>query len=317
MIKYLLFFIAMQFSINCFSQNPASGQLKITLESFKCINQSYDGLIEFDGHGNEIFLNFGYRIYSPSNVSAAKSGAGFTNVFGSNVNGQTQVGTASAIGGIANGDVVNVNILALNEHVDADNIIAFSPSVWEWDNSNNTILNLFNSQLAVDFNWLIAQPYPFANTGFSGDYFSSRFIKIGDKYPSYWPLLKYNNILKPVFNVQENRPIGAKFGPLNGENFAVYNPAMLLLDTKILSAVYRYNKSIRETNHPEKGNYISDITEMIFTEETYAIKTSNGSYSLKLKIEFTPDAITTNPAPSNPTRIINNIKKDMPVKIKN
>lgn len=319
MKKYILFFFAIQFSINCISQTPTPGQLKITIASFKCINQSWDGLVEFDGHGNEVFIDYGYRIYNPSTPNSSKAGAGFTPVFGSAVNGQIKAGTASAIGGIANGNEIVVNILVLNEHVDADNLILFSPSVWEWDNSNNDRLNLFNQQLATDLNWLMAQPYPFLNASTnSNDPYNGRFIKIGDKYSTYWPILKYNTILKPLFNVQDNRPVGAQSGPFNGELLALYNPALLVLDTRVLMGVYNYNQYVRDNangTHPERPrNFISGIVEMVFTENTYAIETSNGSYSLKLKIEFTPDASSTSPLTGTPTRTITTIKKDMPVK---
>ena len=319
MKKYIFFFLALQLSIKNFSQTPTAGQLKITIESFKCINQSWDGLVEFDGHGNEVFINYGYRVYSPSATGSAKPGAGFTPVFGSGINGQIKVGTASALGGIANGNEIIVNTLVLNEHVDAGNLILFSPSVWEWDNSNNDRLNLFNQQLATDLNWLMAQPYPFLNATINyNDPYNGRFIKIGDRYSSYWPVLKYNNILKPLINVQDNRPVGVEAGPFNGENFALYNPAILILDTKVLMAVYTRNKNVREnaygTTHPERPRSISEVVEMGFTENTYAIVTSNGSYSLKLKIEFTPDATSTSPLTGTPTRPITTIKKDMPVK---
>jgi|CXWL01.1.fsa_nt_gi hypothetical protein len=317
MKKYFIFILAIQLSIKCFSQTPTAGHLKITIQSFKCINQSWDGLVEFDGHGNEVFIDYGYRIYNPSTPGSSKAGAGFTPVFGSNVNGQTKAGTASALGGIANGNEIMVNTPVLNEHIDANNLILFSPSVWEWDNSNNDRLNLFNQQLATDLNWLMSQPYPFLNEAINNsDPFLGRFIKIGDRYSSYWPILKYNEILKPLFNVQDNRPVGAKSGPFNGELMALYNPALLVLDTRALMNFYNHNKSVRENTHPERGNILSGIVEMIFTESTYAIVTSNGSYSLKLKIEFTPDAVaaSTNGLISTPTRITNTIKKDMPVK---
>ena len=315
MKKYFFFILAIQFPIKCFSQTPTAGQLKITIESFKCINQSWDGLVEFDGHGNEVFINYGYRIYNPSNPGSAKPGAGFTSIYGSSGNVRIKAGTANAIGGIANGNEISVNILVLNEHIDADNLILFSPSVWEWDNSNNDRMNLFNQQLATDLNWLTNQPYPFLNAAINdSDPFFGRFIKIGDKYSSYWPILKYNEILKPLFNVQDNRPVGAQSGPFNGELMALYNPALLVLDTRALITFYNHNKGVREINHPERGNILSGVVELVFTENTYAIVTSNGSYSLKLKIEFTPDAASTNPLTGTPTRTITTIKKDMPVK---
>lgn len=300
MKKYLFFFLAIQFTINSFSQTPAPGQLKITIESFKCINQSWDGLVEFDGHGNEVFIDYGYRIYNPSTPNSSKAGAGFTPVFGSAVNGQIKAGTASAIGGIANGNEIMVNTLVLNEHVDADNLILFSPSVWELDNSNNDKLNLFNQQLATDLNWVMAQPYPFLNVpvGFD-DPFNGRFIKTTDKYNGYWPLTKYL-FLSSLVNIQENRPVGIHGGTFNGETLALYNPALLILDPRALITFYNHNQRVRETNHPERGSLLSGLVEMVFTENTYAIVTSNGSYSLKLKIEFTPDPTAPAPPPPAP-----------------
>ena len=298
MKKYILFFFAIQLSVNCISQTPVPGQLKITIQSFKCINQSWDGFVEFDGHGNEVFIDYGYRIYNPSTPNSSKAGSGFTPVFGSAVNGQIKAGTASAIGGIANGNEIPVNILVLNEHVDADNIIIFSPSVWEWDNSNNDKLNLFNQQLATDLNWVMAQPNPFLNSPVSFEEpFNGRFIKIGDKYSSYWPITKYNSILKPLINVQENRPVGMQAGPYNDELFALYNPALLVLDTRVLITFYTHNIAAGTGHNPNRPDFLSGINEMIFTEETYNIATSNGSYSLKLKIEFTPDIQSTPPPP--------------------
>lgn len=318
MKKYFFFLLISAFSFNSYSQETAAGQLKITIESFKCLNQSWDGIIEFDGHGNEVFIDYGYRVYSPSNPGLIKSGAGFTSVYGSSGNSRIQAGTASAIGGIANGNEVLVNTLILNEHVDADNLIILSPSVWEWDNNNNDRLNLFNQQLATDLNWLMAQPYPFLNTAITWENpYNGRFIRIGDKYNSYWPILKYNDILKPLFNVQDNRPVGAEYGPFNGEIFALYNPAILVLDTKVLITFYRHNQAVRESSHRERGGVLSGVMEMVFTENTYAIVTSNGSYSLKLKFEFIPDPTpetSTNAPDAPPIKLINTVKKGVPLK---
>ena len=303
MKKYYFFFFAIQLCVNGFSQTPTSGQLKIIIESFKCLNQSWDGFVEFDGHGNEVFINYGYRVYNPSNPSSMKPGAGFTSVYGSAGNGRIQAGTASAIGGIANGNVVMVNTPVLNERVEADNLILFSPSVWEWDNSNNNTLNLYNQQLATDLNWVMGQPYPFLNTtNDRNNPYNGRFTYIGQMYRDYRPIVKYSTILNPLINVQNNRPVGAGLGLFNGEKFAIYNPAVLILDAKVLMEVYSHNKWVSEIplTIRDRPSRVSELVEMVFTENTYAIVTSNGSYSLKLKIEFTPDAPA--PAPASPPK---------------
>ena len=309
MRKYFLFFLALQLCLSGYGQPPRAGQLKITIVSFKCINQSWDGFIEFDGHGNEVFINYGYRVYNPSNPGTMKSGAGFTPVFGSAVNGQIKAGTASAIGGIANGNVVMVNTPVLNERVEADDLIIFSPSVWEWDNSNNNTLNLYNQQLATDLNWIMWQPYPFLNTtNDRNNPYNGRFIKIYAKYSSYRPVLKYNNILKPLINVQNNRSIGIESTFNDGVTTAFYSPAVLILDAKVLMEVYSQNESARVSVNTiisdGRPRSVPEEVEMDFAEYTYAIVTSNGSYSLKLKIEFTPDtpAPAPPPAPASPPR---------------
>lgn len=300
MKKYLLLFIVSTVTMNCIGQ-AASGQLKIRIESFKCINKSWDGFVEFDGHGNEVFINYGYRIANPANPGTAKAGSGSTAIFGSGINGMIKSGTADRnLGGIDNGNEVAVNILALDVHVDADDIILFSPSVWEWDNSNNTLLNQFNTQLATDLNWATSQAYPFANATFSSTGpFNGRFEKTTTKLPAYFPIIKYNFML-PVVNVQENRPVGIRAGAFQGSNFALYDPAILFLDTKVLNSFYNYNKDVASINHPERPRRISGIVEFTFTENTYAITTSNGSYILRLGISFTPDVQTPASSPVPP-----------------
>ena len=290
------------FTFNCYSQATAPGQLKIYIVSFKCINQSWNGLIEFDGHGNEVFMNYGYRVYNPLNVGSVKPGAGFTPVYGSTENGRIQAGTANAIGGIANGNVVMVNTPVLNEHVEADDLIIFSPSVWELYNSNNNILNLYYQQLATNLNWVMGQPYLFLNAPINNNPYGGRCLKILDRYTGYRPALKYNNILKPLIDVQDNRSIGMASTSSNGVTTAFYRPAILVLDTKVAMEVYNHNKYVKEntSTHPERARSISEEVEMVFNEYPYAIETSNGSYSLKLKIEFIPDVPVT--APVLPTK---------------
>ncbi|HEX7905331.1 MAG TPA: hypothetical protein VF487_15770 [Chitinophagaceae bacterium] len=294
MRKYLPFLFVL-LSINGLSQTPTAGQLKITIASFKCINKSWDGVIEFDGHGNEVFISYGYRIYNPAAPGSARPGAGYTPVFGSTGDGRVKAGTANAIGGIDNGNEIQVNSVIVNEHIDADQVILLSPSVWEWDNFNNGDWDMFNRQLGDDLNWTMLQPYPFANANINyNDPFNGRFIKMTDRYNGYFPITKYN-FLKKLVNVQDNRPVGIKAGPFNGETLALYNPALLILDTRALAAFFHHNKSVSESTYRDRPSYISSFIDFTFTEETYGITTSNGSYSLKLKIEFTPDQQATPP----------------------
>lgn len=300
MKKHFIFLVTIFLATKAFTQTQASGQLKITLVSAKCINKSWDGVIEFDGHGNEIMAGFAYRVYNPANTVTVKPGAGGTAVFGSNVNGQTRAGSQTPnLGGINNGDVVPINQMLLNERIGADDIILFAPVLWEMDEVNNrAAVNQFNMQLATDLNWAITQPFPFAATplGYTNPY-DERVIKIFDKY-RYGPALKYQNIFNNVVcpgNGQGNRVIGLKTGTFNNVCTIVYPPTLLCLDTRLLMSVVNHNKSVQAnagSTHPERPSYISGVIDIVFTENTdHIISTSNGQYSIKLNIEFIPDVI--------------------------
>lgn len=300
MRTFVLFTLSLFIFIDLYSQVPtAAGQLKITVESVRCINKSWDGFIELDGHGSEIMVGFASRIYNPANPQAARAGIGFTPVFGSNVNGQVRAGSQTAnLGGINNGDIVNINQLVLDEHLGADDVVLFAPTLWEVDDFNDrTTINLFNVQLANDLNWAVQQTFPFANTpveyGNTERQLNQRVFKIFDKY-SYGQALKYHNIMKHLFlpNAQGNRPIGFKAGRFGEEMLVVYPPTLVGLDTRILNALYYNNIPSNNTglSHAEKESrryFIAGVT-VNCTEHTYNIETSNGSYSLFLRIEFTP-----------------------------
>jgi hypothetical protein len=324
-----LFILSLSVSMGLYSQvSPVAGQLKITIESVRCINKSWDGFVEFDGHGSEIMVGFSSRVYNPANVQSARSGIGFTRVFGSNVNGQVRAGTQTAnLGGINNGDVVNINQLVLNEHLDANDIVLFAPTLWEVDDfSDRTTINLFNVQLANDLNWAIQQNFPFANTaveyGNTERQLNQRVFKIFDKY-SYGQAIKYHNITKHLFlpNAQGNRPVGFKTGSFANEMLVVYPPTLFALDTRILNALYLNNVSAGNTgfSHAEKESrrsFIAGVTVNCI-ENTYNIETSNGSYSMFLRIEFTrdePPATSTSGISGLPTKNPGTVKKDMPTR---
>ena len=301
---------------------PKPGRVKITIESARCINKSWDGLIEFDGHGNEMSVAYSYRIYSPGNISAARSGADGTVIFGSNVNGMTRRGTETPdLGGITNGDEIPIGKIVMDEHINADDIIILAPTVWEWDGPEKNTINNFNAKLNLDLDWAINQRYPFAATPVSfNEPFADRVIKIFDKYP-YGQALKYHSIFKDIVcpgNAQGNRAIGIRSGTFGTECLAVYPPTLLVLDTKVLYGLYVNNQSskITGTSHAEKEAwrpFIKGVT-IPFSENTYNIQTSNGSYTVFLNIEFIPDATSVSESNltgfpnKNITAVTNNIK---------
>jgi hypothetical protein len=300
---------------------PASGQLKITIQNIKCINRSWDGIVEFDGHGNEVSVNVSYRIYTPANPAAARRGVGGTPIFGSGINGMTKAGTQTPdLGGIANGDAVTVSRLIMDEHINQDEIIVIAPTLWEWDGPDyDNTFNRFNTQLDMDLNWAITQPYPFANTPVSYlEPFDGRVIKIFDKY-QYGQAIKYHNIFKKFLCPgigQGSKPVDILSGTFNNECMVIYPPTFLVLDTKVLSALASNNYDATRTDIPNrnKPGLITGVT-IPFTEASYAITTSNGSYTVAFKIEFIPDLTVAPGTPEGKTKVVKNsstIKMESP-----
>ena len=318
MKSYILLFWAAQQSLCAISQSPTAGRVKISIENVKCNTKCWDGVVEFDGHGNEISVTYAYRIYNNSNPNAARKGADGTVIYGSNINGMTRAGTQTPdLGGIKEGDVVNIFKPMMDEHVNADDYIIIAPTVWEWDGPEKNTINSFNTQLDQDLFWVTHQPFPFANTTVSfTDPFGDRVIN-PSKYPGYDAgSSKYQDIFKnflcPTMR-EGNRPVGIASGTYNNECKVLYQPNLVVLDTRTLYALYANNKSATSggTSHAEKeakGSFINGLT-VTFNENNYNFPDSHGSYSVMLRIEFIPDA-TPAPAVTPGT----GISKNLPVK---
>jgi len=298
---------------------PVAGRLKVSIENVKCIRKSFDGIVEFDGHGNEVSVTYSYRIYKPSNPSAARKGRDGTVIYGSSVNGMTKAGTQTPdLGGINNGDVVNIFKPIIDEQIDADDIVIIAPNVWEWDDPDKSRINAFNAKLEEDLDWAITQQYPFSNTAVRHfdmlSQIQKRAFLIYDKYTRYGMAFKYENIFAPNganVNTPGNRVIGLGSGSWQGSPRILFPPTLVALDTRILNglSINNINSGITGTSHASKESQTFRIDGLTvnFKEETFLIETSNGIYSVFLRIEFTPDKEPATASPSlsgQPTRTI-------------
>src|SRR4051812_4807558 len=105
MRKYALIFLAALQTGFAFCQSLTAGRLKISIDKLTCVEKCWDGVVEFDGHGNEISVTYAYRIYNAANPNAARPGTDGTVIYGSNINGMTRAGTQTPdLGGIKEGD---------------------------------------------------------------------------------------------------------------------------------------------------------------------------------------------------------------------
>ena len=326
--SFLLIIVCMLIAAYSLAQvPPKSGWLKVSIENVKCINKSYDGIVELDGHGNEISVTYSYRIYKASNPGAAKKGTDGTVIYGSNVNGMTRAGTQTPdLGGIKNGDVVNIFKPMINEHIDADDIIVIAPNVWEWDEPQKNTITAFNLKLDEDLDWVLKKPVLFSDVPVKYNYLSNplekRIIRISD-IKEYGPAIKYQNVFTNVCsgtgNVQGNRVINLYCLRYNDKPVIAFHPNLLILDTRALNglAINNANSVISGTSHAQKESQTTrvDGVTIMFEENSYNKTDNNGIYSVFLRIEFTPDretSIQNSGLSGEPTRIINKTTTRIP-----
>jgi hypothetical protein len=233
------------------------------------------------------------------------------------VKGMTKAGTQTPdLGGITNGDVVNIFKPILDEHIDAEDIVIIAPNVWEWDDPDKTRINAFNAKLDEDLDWAVTQQYPFSNTEVRHfdmlSQIQKRVFLIYNKYTRYGMAFKYENIFEPKganVNAVGNRVIGLGSGTWEGNSRILFPPTIVALDTRILNglSINNINSGITGTSHAQKESQTTRIDGVTVTykEETFSVANNNGIYSVFLRIEFTPDkepATTSSALSGQPTK---------------
>jgi hypothetical protein len=285
---FAVFFILT--SATVFAQK--GGSLVVEITSITCKNKSFDGLVEFDGPGNEVFVSGGYFTRNPgSNTFKIDKGVNTTSTYGSTAghNERIKAGTASPDGGIDNNNTFTVGSILFATHLDGDGFTLFSPLLWERDDNNETIYNRYKTQLLSDLESASLMPFPnFGGSPDPGNPFSGKIYSYSNAYnipipPNSYPAIFYS-LVNP--NVQGNRPM--QISKYAGQ-ILQFDPKIVLIEAKNLWNAYNQTP----VNHPYPlAQYpfktIKEIT-LNFGEDTYAIETSNGKYTVNFAIKFAPD----------------------------
>ncbi len=283
------------------------GSVVVEIKSITCKQKSYDGVIEFDGPGNEVFLSGAFFARNPSSTSFKINKDVFTSAtFGSTAgnNQRIQAGTASPSGGIDNNNTFSCNNFAIaSTQLDPDGFMLVSPTLWERDDNNETIYNRYKSQILADLESASLMPFP--NFGLDAtDPFNGKIYRFGNAYQITIPPNSYPSIFGSLVNAVGNRPIGIT--QFTGQSL-LFDPGIILLDAKNLWAVYNQtptNRPFPNATYPWKV-----VKEIAFNcaENTYGVQSSNGKFTVNIVIRFAPEAddITAareaarNPAPIN------------------
>ena len=300
------------------------GSVVVEIKSITCQNKSYDGAIEFDGPGNEVFVSGAFFARNPTSATfKINRNVLTTTTFGSTAghNERKQAGTASPTGGIDNNNTFNCdNCVIASTQLDPDGFMLVSPTLWERDDDNEAIYNRYKTQVLADLESASLMPFPNFGSD-ANDPFNGKIYKYGNGYQVSIPPNSYPSIFSPLVNTIGNRPMGIT-------NFAgqtlMFDPTIILLEAKNLWAIYNQTP----VNHPyPNADYPWKVVKEIAHscgERTYAIDGSNGRFTVNLVIRFAPEAdditasreVTKNPTPVKlPTRNIKNVSNiNIPIK---
>jgi hypothetical protein len=303
MKKIIIILCILVISKDALSQPIVGGDIRVVLESITCVNKSWDSFVELDGPGSEVFINCGVFVRNPTSTrmrifKQAFTGNSYGNTLPNAPARRVRAGTASQQGGIENGNSFSAEEQLFAVHLDADGVFYFSPSLWEWDNGNETIRNRFNTQLLADLESvsLMPIPYNFNDDNVAPDPNGNVYMPLSNAFGLSIPPNSYPGILKPLINTQDNRPMGmyAYAGvPIQ------FDPRIIVIKASNANKIFNLT-SPPTSQQPSSFKPIRRYS-VTFSENTYGVATSNGEYRAVFRIEFAPaypDNPTTPPQPS-------------------
>lgn len=249
------------------------GSVVAEVNSITCQQKSYDGAVEFDGPGNEVFVSGAFFARNPGSISFKINKSVFTSTtFGSTAghNERKQACTASPSGGIDNNNTFNCDNYSIAiTQLDPNGFMLVSPTLWERDDENETIYNRYEAQVLADLE--SASLIPFPNFGIDpNDPFNDKIYKYGNAYQLNIPPNSYPSIFSSLVNATGNRPMGiSKFA---GQPFT-FDPSIILLDAKNLWTIYNQTP----VNHPYPNAAITAPHQQPTIQRRQQVTTIKGS----------------------------------------
>lgn len=287
-----ILFVTIIAATTCSAFAQHGGSVVVEIKSITCQNKSWDGVVEFDGPGNEVFVSGAFYSRNPTSTSfKIYKGANTTATYGSIAghNERRQAGTASPTGGIDKNNTIPINETIASTQLDPNGFLLFSPTLWERDDNNEAIYERYKTQVLADLESASLMPFPNMSTlGQPGNPFAGKIFSYGNAYRITIPPISYPSIFNSLVNpnAQGNRPMGiVKYA---GQAPA-FDPTIILIDAKNLWEIYNQTP----TNHPyANAEYpwktVKEIS-LYCGENTYADDNSNGKYYINISIRFAPE----------------------------
>ena len=290
----------------------APGWITINLNDFMCNKATADDPLNFDGFGDEVYFVIFYAVADQYGVTK------YSNKLVSKTYGDTYRFPDRVVAGSANSN--KGGILTGNQffpgtefpnlkkiRVEAGDFITVITTIWEWDNgSSSQLQSSFESRVMNSFNVINLKMVDFIRD--CHGYYSC--YQINNRSAINFPAVA--DLLSPMINGVGSRPIGMS---ATGE----FTPVIFGLNSDMIKS---QDRSASSNGINYSMNYISfDINE-----ESLGNTNGHGIYRLRYHFSFEEDKFKPAPpppsnpptpttvAPPAPVKLINTVKKDLPVK---
>lgn len=261
-----------------------AGRIRISFAGFDCYRETWDDILQSDGKGDEVYFNFGFSLANNSGNTKLKYEKR-TPVYGDATgpfSNRISAGSCTDLfgnqrGGIKAGDTYRCNDIIGEFDMDNGDFLTIVPTAWELDPIADN-MNSFTSTMSSLYGSINQRLGPLmmglniATGNIKGVIFQCATLGI-NKIPAGG---EQGELGKPG-----TRPIGM-------EKLGAFAPQIVALSTKNLATITNSNMG-----------FGTGVIAVNYDENLVGNARDHGNYTMLIKVEFFPKAVT-NPAPPPP-----------------
>ena len=287
------YFLLLTMAVCSLQQSAAqSGKASIRMQGIICTRETGDDIFGMDGVGDEIYLNFNYLLNTgPNTLAPARNIScpvlGEVNSFMSYSEklSREKAGTASTNGGIKTGDTYSfkgLRYIIMDQRVNTNSLIMICPSVWEYDKENEA-----SFPASIYYNTVKAT---------MGTIFFQENIRRIAQNPPY-VAVNNENFQIPGTTAGLDIPISGMLKSFDGKLCS--RPIGVDRNNEYKSTLLVFNSRMLQWLSTKDFGYGAGFVPISFSDVALGNTRNHGIYTMLLKVDYTPDPVTT-PAPPPP-----------------
>jgi hypothetical protein len=287
------YFLLLAMAVCSLQQSAAqSGKASIRMQGIICTRETGDDIFGMDGVGDEIYLNFNYLLNTgPNTLAPARNIScpvlGEVNNFMSYSEklSREKAGTVSANGGIKTGDTYSfkgLRYIIMDQRVNTNSLVMICPSIWEYDKENEATF-----PASIYYNTVKAT---------MGTIFFQENIRRIAQNPPY-AAVNNENFQIPGTTAGLDNPLSGMLKSFDGKLCS--RPVGVDRNNEYKSTLLVFNSRMLQWLSTKDFGYGAGFVPVSFSDVALGNTRNHGIYTMLLKVDYTPDPVTT-PAPPPP-----------------